>query len=90
VLLSGFINYDKTFGNHTINLLAAVTKETDKEDDFNAYRTNFISPAVDQLFAGGAAQQNVGGSAYERARLSYLAGQPIIIRKNTGRIPLAL
>jgi len=71
VLLSGFINYDKTFGNHTINLLAAVTKETDKEDDFNAYRTNFISPAVDQLFAGGAAQQNVGGSAYERARLSY-------------------
>ncbi|HTI09286.1 MAG TPA: SusC/RagA family TonB-linked outer membrane protein [Puia sp.] len=71
ILLSGFINYDKTLGNHTINLLAAVTKETDKEDDFNAYRTNFISPAVDQLFAGGAPQQNVGGSAYERAKLSY-------------------
>jgi TonB-linked SusC/RagA family outer membrane protein len=71
VLLSGFLNYDKTVGDHTINLMAAVTKETDVEDDFNAYRTNFISSAVDQLFAGGAIQQNVGGSAYNRAKLSY-------------------
>ncbi|HLZ88178.1 MAG TPA: SusC/RagA family TonB-linked outer membrane protein, partial [Puia sp.] len=71
ILLSGFINYDKTFGDHTVNLMAAVTRETDNEDDFNAYRTNFISSAVDQLFAGGAPQQTVGGSAYERARLSY-------------------
>ena len=71
VLLSGFLTYDKTIGDHTINLLAAVTRETDNEDDYNAYRTNFISSAVDQLFAGGAPQQTVGGSAYERARLSY-------------------
>ena len=71
VLLSGFINYDHVFGNHTINLMAAVTRETDNEDDFNAYRTNFISNSVDQLFAGGAQQQNIGGSAYQRARLSY-------------------
>ena len=71
ILLSGFVNYDRTIGNHTINLMAAVTRETNTEDDFNAYRTNFISPAVDQLFAGGTAQQNLGGSAYQRARLSY-------------------
>ena len=51
--------------------MAAVTKETDKEDDFNAYRTNFISPALDQLFAGGTAGQQVGGAGYNRARLSY-------------------
>ncbi|MEX6690598.1 TonB-dependent receptor [Danxiaibacter flavus] len=71
ILLSGFVNYDHNFGNHNISLMAAVTKETHDEDDFNAYRTNFISPAVDQLFAGGTAGQNVGGSAYNRARLSY-------------------
>ena len=71
VLLSGFLNYDRTFGNHTFNFMAAVTKETNTEEDFLAYRTNFISSANDQLFAGGAYQQNVGGSAYERARLSY-------------------
>jgi len=71
ILTSGFINYDKTFGDHTINLLAAVTKETDKEDDFGAYRTNFISPALDQLFAGGTAGQQASGAGYNRARLSY-------------------
>jgi len=71
ILLSGFVNYDRTIGDHTINLMAAVTRETDKEDDFNGYRTNFISPAVDQLNVGGALNQTTGGSAYERARLSY-------------------
>lgn len=71
ILLSGFLNYDKTIGDHTINLMAAVTRETDNEDDYNAYRTNFISSSVDQLFAGGANGQTAGGSAYERARLSY-------------------
>ncbi|HVW59363.1 MAG TPA: SusC/RagA family TonB-linked outer membrane protein, partial [Puia sp.] len=71
IYLSGFLNYDKSFGNHNLALMAAVTRETHKEDDFNAYRTNFISSAVDQLFAGGSLQQNVGGSAYNRAKLSY-------------------
>jgi len=71
LLFSGFVNYDKTFGDHTVNLMAAVTKEKDAEDDFNAYRTNFISSSIDQLFAGGAAQQTIGGAAYNRARLSY-------------------
>jgi TonB-linked SusC/RagA family outer membrane protein len=71
ILLSGFLNYDRTIGDHTINLMAAVTRETDREDDFNGYRTNFISSSVDQLFAGGALNQTTGGSAYERARLSY-------------------
>lgn len=72
ILVSGFINYDETFGSgHTINLMAAVTRETDKGDNFNAYRRYFISPSIDQMFAGGDAEKNNGGSAYERARLSY-------------------
>src|SRR5260221_13773197 len=53
ILLSGFINYDRVFGNHTLNFMAAVTRETNTEEDFNAYRTNFISTANDQMFAGG-------------------------------------
>ena len=71
ILTSGFINYDNQFGGHSIAIMAAVTKETDKEDDFNAYRTNFISPALDQMFAGGTLGQQVGGAGYNRARLSY-------------------
>jgi TonB-linked SusC/RagA family outer membrane protein len=71
ILLSGFINYDKTFGSHTLNLMAAVTRETNDEDNFNAFRRYYISPAVDQLFAGGDPEKSNGGSAYQRARLSY-------------------
>ncbi|GAC1421038.1 MAG: TonB-dependent receptor [Flavisolibacter sp.] len=70
--LTGMVNYDHTYaGNHTVNLLAAVTKETRDGDNFNAFRRYFISPAVDQLFAGGSAEQNVGGSGFNQARLSY-------------------
>jgi hypothetical protein len=71
ILTSGFINYDNQFGGHTIAVMAAVTKETDKEDEFSGYRTNFISPALDQLFAGGTQGQQVDGRGYNRARLSY-------------------
>ncbi|WP_205509694.1 TonB-dependent receptor [Longitalea arenae] len=69
--LSGFINYDRSFGDHTLNLLAAVTRETIENQTFNAFRRNYISTAIDQLIAGGDAQLNNGGSAYNRARLSY-------------------
>ena len=72
ILLQGFVNYDRVFGDHTLNFMAGVTRETNTEEDFMAYRTNFISNANDQFVAGGAYQQNVGGSAWERARLSYL------------------
>ncbi len=70
--LTGLISYDKKIGaNHTINLLAGVTKEVFKGEGFSAYRRNYISPAIDQLFFGGAVGQNTNGSAYERARLGY-------------------
>jgi TonB-linked SusC/RagA family outer membrane protein len=69
--LSAFINYDKSFGSHTVNLLAAVTRETIDNETFNAFRRNYISSAIDQLFAGGDPQKDNNGSAYTRARLSY-------------------
>ncbi len=70
--LTAMLSYDKKFGtDHTLNLLAGVTKEQFEGENFFAYRRNYISAAVDQLFAGGSLQQNTGGSAYERARLGY-------------------
>ncbi len=69
--LTAMVNYDHKFGAHSIGVLAGVTKEKFKGDNFFAYRRNYISPAIDQLFAGGSLQQNTGGSAYERARLGY-------------------
>ncbi|MEO6456230.1 MAG: TonB-dependent receptor [Ginsengibacter sp.] len=70
--LTGILSYDRKIGsNHTIGVMAGVTKETFKGEGFLAFRRNYISPAVDQLFAGGSLQQNTDGSAYERARLGY-------------------
>ncbi len=70
--MTAILRYDKTFGgSHTLNLLAGVTREEFEGNNFFAFRRNFISAAVDQLFAGGQDLQNTGGSAYERARLGY-------------------
>lgn len=68
--LTGMLSFDRTFaGMHTLNVMAGVTREEFEGDNFLAYRRNFISPAIDQLFAGGSLQQNTGGSGYNRARL---------------------
>jgi TonB-dependent starch-binding outer membrane protein SusC len=70
--LTGLLSYDHSFaGGHALNLLAGVTKETFAGEGFLAFRRNYISAAVDQLFAGGSLQQNTNGSAYQRARLGY-------------------
>jgi TonB-dependent starch-binding outer membrane protein SusC len=71
VLLQGLISYDHSFGSHALTLLAGVTKETSNQNFFNAFRKYFNSTAIDQMFAGGSAEKNNGGSAWERARLSY-------------------
>ncbi len=69
--LSALLSYDKKIGDHSLSILGGVTKEKFSGENFDAYRRNYISPAIDQLFAGGSLQQNTGGSAYNRARLGY-------------------
>lgn len=70
--LTALLSYDKKIGNdHTIGVLAGVTKENFKGEGFLAFRRNYISSAIDQLFFGGTVGQNTDGRAYERARLGY-------------------
>lgn len=71
ILLGAMLNYDKSFGDHTFNFLAAVNRESIRADNFGAFRRFFISSAIDEMFAGGDRERNNGGGAYERARLSY-------------------
>jgi TonB-linked SusC/RagA family outer membrane protein len=69
---TAMLSYDKTFASsHNLGVLAGVTRETFEGENFSAYRRNYISSAVDQIFAGGTEGQATGGSAYERARLGY-------------------
>jgi len=70
--LTAYLNYDFTLdGGHKLNVMAGVTQERFEGEFFSAFRRDFVSPAIDQLFAGGAAQQQTNGSAFERARLGY-------------------
>jgi TonB-linked SusC/RagA family outer membrane protein len=70
--LTALLSFDKRIGvDHNVGIMAGITKETFKGEGFLAFRRNYISAAVDQLFAGGSLQQNTDGSAYERARLGY-------------------
>jgi TonB-linked SusC/RagA family outer membrane protein len=70
--LTAMLNYDFKLGtSNTFNFLAGVTREEFSGENYFAFRRNYISGAVDQLFAGGSLSQNTGGSAYERARLGY-------------------
>ena len=72
VLLNGMLTYEKTIGsNHNIKFMAGVESRTGKGDRLNAFRRYFVSTAVDQMFAGGDADKDNGGSAYENARLNF-------------------
>ncbi|WP_218043832.1 SusC/RagA family TonB-linked outer membrane protein [Flavobacterium gawalongense] len=73
ITLNGLLNYSKTINeNHDINFLVGAEKITSKGDYFSAYRRNYVSTAIDQLFAGGQKDISNNGSASEEARLSYL------------------
>lgn len=73
ILLNGLLNYEtKLFSNHNFRFLVGIERITGKGDNFSAYRRNFISPILDQMFAGAADQfMSNTGSAYTQARLNY-------------------
>lgn len=63
VLLEAHARYSKTFGNHKINGLFVYTQSKSTNDWLLGKRINFLSPAIDQMFAGPAANQSTDGSA---------------------------
>jgi len=77
IQLTGQVSYEKKINNHNFNVMAGIQREKVDADGFFAYRRYFISPVVDQLFAGGTPEQNIGnsgtnnGDLFNRARLSY-------------------
>jgi len=76
--LTAILSYDKTFGDHSLGIMAGVTKEEATADYIEAYRREYISTAIDQPFFGGATQLITGGNnpgtddnTFNRARLGY-------------------
>lgn len=65
--------YTRTFADlHTVELTGVYTQSEYRSDVFNASRRDYISPAVDQLFAGSSEGKDNGGNAYESAQIGYV------------------
>ena len=88
ILLGAIATYERKFNGHGITVLAGTNRETIDGDNFNAYRRFFISPALDQLFAGGDLEKNNAGGAYETAiagfysRINYNYNQKYLLEVN--------
>ncbi len=65
------LNYEKIFGDHRINTFVAFEQSETKFKDFSAYRENFITTEVEQIFAGSSENQRTTGSEQEFTRRNY-------------------
>ncbi|NLU91530.1 SusC/RagA family TonB-linked outer membrane protein [Chitinophaga sp. Ak27] len=70
--LDGYVSYNRSFGSHKLSALLVYEQAESNGNNFNGQRNNFVSPAVDQLFAGSAASQFANGSGWEDGRVSYI------------------
>lgn len=65
------INYSNTFDEkHTVESLLLYEVIDYSSKNYSAYRENYITTAIDQLFAGGSTNQQANGSASESGRQS--------------------
>jgi TonB-linked SusC/RagA family outer membrane protein len=67
------LNYDRRFDNvHHLTVLALFESVDYAGNNFWASRRDFLTPAIEQLFAGSAASKDNNGSASETGRASVI------------------
>ena len=73
ITVNAYATYETTLADiHNIKVMAGFERRFGGEDKFNAFRKNYISGAVDQLFAGASDQyMSNGGEASQNAYQSY-------------------
>ena len=62
------LKYEKRFNDHYLNTFIAVEQSHGSDLDFSAFRRDFISDQLDQIFAGSLINQEADGSASEEGR----------------------
>jgi TonB-linked SusC/RagA family outer membrane protein len=68
------LTYDKTFGDHHVQAMVGQETQENTSSYAEAYRRNFVSPAIDQINAGSTDpdDKNNSGNATATARNNYL------------------
>ncbi len=71
-VLQESINYERTFGDHSVSglLLAEIQKQ--QGENFSARRQDFQSTKIDQLFAGSLENQGADGGEFRENRLGFV------------------
>jgi len=72
LLLHTKIKYNRRFQQHQINAFVAVEQSLTQINNFSAFRKDFMTDAVDQLYAGDGVDQVTDGSASETAYRNFL------------------
>lgn len=65
------IKYEKRFNNQYLNAFVAVEESQGLTNNFSAFRRDFISAGIDQLFAGSLNNQQTDGTAFETGRRNF-------------------
>jgi TonB-linked SusC/RagA family outer membrane protein len=66
------LDYSKSIGKHNFEATLVSNTRAGNEKWFSAYRSNFPSTAVDQMFAGDASTETNDGSASEYGNVGYV------------------
>ena len=66
------LNYDRTFGDHHITAMAVYEAIDYSDQSLSAGRINFLSPLIDQMFAGSTTNMTNSGGAGQMGRVSYI------------------
>jgi len=71
--VNAYATYEKTFaGIHNVKVMAGTERRNGINDFFTAFRKNYLSSAIDQLFAGATDQyMSNNGYASQNAYMSY-------------------
>ena len=64
-------NYKRSFGDHDITLMGGAESQRFNDNTFNAFRRNYISTSISELFAGSQENWTNNGSSAKGSRVSY-------------------
>ncbi len=64
--------YSRQFGDHYLNGLLLFEQISEDNDNLSAFRDGFLSPAIQQFFAGNVINDGNNGSASQTARRGYV------------------
>ena len=71
-VLQESLNYEQTFGNHSLSALALMEVQKAQGENFSGRRQDFQSTLIDQLFAGSLENQGASGGEYRENRLGFV------------------